>query len=273
MKQIARCTSTGRKLSGPAATLGLCLVLCAGMLAAQTSDTKSRGSTTSLKTEAALTKPEITEGQQRAVQEFVRAHHPELDVLLAYLQQHRPTEYDRAVRDLYRNVARIESWRERDPERYQLELRLWQLESQTQLLAARVTMLDEQQRHDELRELLRQQLALRIELLKRERSRVAERLSKLDQQIAEMQDNQDQMISRQLQTLLRSFESAKPKRATNSPTTTPNPRRNEKTEKSGAASKPTPPQTNPVGADPDKPNVREPRKPANAAGANKPTKP
>ncbi|GIW93830.1 MAG: hypothetical protein KatS3mg110_1871 [Pirellulaceae bacterium] len=155
---------------------------------------------------------EITEQQQQIVQDFVRANHPELDLLLAYLKEHQPQEYKRAIRDLYRNVSRIESWRDRDPERYQLELRLWQLESKSQLVAARLTMLDEQQRQDELRELLRQQMALRIELLQRERERVAERLAKLDQQISELQANQEQLVARQLQTLLRAMQDAKPQR-------------------------------------------------------------
>ena len=154
------------------------------------------------------TKLEVTVEQQKTVQDFVRQNHPELNVLLAYLEQNRPQEYKRAIRDLYRNIARIETLRERDQERYELELKLWQLQSRSQLVAARLTMLDEQQRQEELRQLLRQQAEIRAELLRRERDRLKERLSKLEQQISQLEDKPDELVEKELQALLRATRAA-----------------------------------------------------------------
>jgi hypothetical protein len=152
----------------------------------------------------------ITAEQEQLVHDFVRVNHPELENLLTYLQTNRPQEYKRAIRELHRNIARIESWRDKDAERYALELQLWQCQSRSQLLAARLTMLDEKQREEELRQLLRKQLSLRLELLQRERARVAERLTKLDEQIAELQATPEQLVEKQLQGLLRSSQNSRP---------------------------------------------------------------
>lgn len=167
-----------------------------------------RATAAGLSNSTSPTKLEVTVEQQKTVQDFVRQNHPELNVLLAYLEQNRPQEYKRAIKDLYRNIARIETFRERDQERYELELKLWQLQSRSQLVAARLTMLDEQQRQEELRELLRQQAEIRAQLLRRERDRLKERLTKLEQQISQLEDNPDELVEKELQALLHATRAA-----------------------------------------------------------------
>ncbi len=149
----------------------------------------------------------LTPEQEQQVFAFVKEHHRELERLLSHLRQHRPQEYGRAVREMSRNVERIEAYRARDLGRYELEVKLWQLQSRSQLLAARITMADESQLREELRQLLGQQTELRIQLLQHEKAKIMERSAKLDEQIARLEQNRDANLERQLNTLL---QGAKP---------------------------------------------------------------
>jgi hypothetical protein len=144
----------------------------------------------------------VTSEQEIIVEQFVREHHRELAALLIHLKQHRNNEYQRAVRDLHRTYERLEPYRTRDPERFELELKLWQAQSRSQLLAARITMSEEVQLRDQLREALEEQQQLRLTLLRRERERLSDRVGKLDEQIARLEKDRQQTVDRQLAALL-----------------------------------------------------------------------
>lgn len=149
-----------------------------------------------------IRQPLVSVEQERVVERFVREHQRELAALLTHLKTHRNNEYQRATRDLLRTIERIEPYRQRDPERYELELKLWQTQTRAQLLAARITMTDEDQLRQQLRDTLNEQQDLRLTLLRRERDRVAERLQKLTEQVDRLEHDRDQAIDRQLAALL-----------------------------------------------------------------------
>lgn len=146
--------------------------------------------------------PAVGQREQAAL-EFVQEHHAELDGLLAYLRENRPREYQQAINELYRASEKLNLFRKRDPERYELELKAWQLHSRIQLLTARWMMERSEAIEDELRETLEAQHDLRVQIMHIERDDAKERLNKLNQQVRRMQQNRSQIIDRQLAAILR----------------------------------------------------------------------
>ncbi len=153
-------------------------------------------------------RPKIDHGftpeREAAALTFVKQYHPELAKLLAALKTKERREYCRAVRDLFRHSERLAVFREKFPERYELELRAWQIKSRIQLVAARLRLSSEDTcLREQLKKSLAEQADVRIELLRQERKKMAERLEHLDDQIDEMQRQRELVAEKQLQALLR----------------------------------------------------------------------
>lgn len=135
--------------------------------------------------------------------QFARTHHPELAGLLDQLRMNAPKDYQAAIADLNRSRERLEKTRDRLPERYELELAEWKVNSRIRLLAARMAMGGDDERQAELRTALRERTDIRVKLLQDERDRTAKRLQKLDEQIADQQSQADKIVDRELTMIQR----------------------------------------------------------------------
>lgn len=147
----------------------------------------------------------LTEAREAAALTFARMHHPELAGLLEHLKKSRPAAYTRAVRQLYQTSERLARTKERSPERYESALRQWQLESRIRLLAARATMSDNPSIDDELNAALDEWVELRLQQLRAERERLADRLTKLDATIGEIESDKEAVIIQELARVKRSL--------------------------------------------------------------------
>lgn len=141
------------------------------------------------------------EQQEPAVLRFVSANHSELSPLLVSLKKHSPQQYERAVRDLHRVQQRLDTMRERDSERYELEIKKWQAKSRAQLVAAQLAVSDSVTLQQQLKRLVAQHLKLRAQLLKRDRRRQQDRLKKLNEQIAQV--SKPEALEHEVEVLLR----------------------------------------------------------------------
>jgi hypothetical protein len=156
------------------------------------------------KPQAEKTKPEkpnlppFSEEREAAALTFVREHHPEVADLLARLKSNRPGQYRKAIRELSQQNQRLAQWKDRDPARYELELRLWKLQSKVQLLSARATMSGSVVEETELRQVLAEQMDVRIALIKLQRDTAARRVQELEGQIVRLTAGRDSTIDRQI---------------------------------------------------------------------------
>ncbi len=144
----------------------------------------------------------LTPEREAAALGFVREHHPELAGVVEHLKKSRPEEYDRAIRDLVRTAERLAQWRERDEERYKLELQGWKVKSRVQLLAARLSMGKDSALEAELKKLLAEHFDIQLELARRNRAQMQERLDKLDEQIGRLEQSRDQALQKQFDALV-----------------------------------------------------------------------
>ncbi|MCA8996387.1 MAG: hypothetical protein KDA80_05375 [Planctomycetaceae bacterium] len=144
-----------------------------------------------------------------AALKFARKHHRELAVLLDQLKQMDENGYDSAINELARTAERIAKLEARQPERYQAEIEIWKLDSRIRLLVAR-SAADPMAAQAEVEQLLNKRNAVRLELLKLDRDRLAERLKKLEESIGNYEDKGDQIAQQEAERLLRSVRTRRP---------------------------------------------------------------
>lgn len=141
----------------------------------------------------------VTPEREAAALKFVEQHHPALVELLHELKSSSPSEYGRAVRELFQTSERLARMKDRDTKSYELELKYWKLKSRCELLAARLQMEDTQSLRDQLRGALARKLDLQIAIMQHAREQLLEKVNKIDQNIAELKSTSEASIERRIQ--------------------------------------------------------------------------
>jgi hypothetical protein len=80
--------------------------------------------------------PQLTEPQQQAALEFVKEHHPQLNTLITRLKKREPAEYHKALDEVHSTLERLQRLQTRDPQRYEVDLKVWKVESRIRLESA-----------------------------------------------------------------------------------------------------------------------------------------
>jgi hypothetical protein len=146
----------------------------------------------------------VTPEREAAARLFAARHHSELSGLLEQLKETNPDGYEKAIQELFATSERLARLMERRPERYELELAVWKVDSRIRLLAARSAMGENEGRRQALKKLLLEKNDLRLQLLQLDRQRAAARLERLDASIAELQNDSEAVADAELERLLRS---------------------------------------------------------------------
>lgn len=137
--------------------------------------------------------------------EFAREHHPELASLVSKLQKGKPAQFKSAIRHLVQSQERLQRIQLRSPERYELALEAWKLDSRIRLLAARMTMSDDPELEAELKTILRQRTELRLQQLSEERDRLKTRLERIEENIARIESDPEAAAARDLERVKRNL--------------------------------------------------------------------
>lgn len=143
----------------------------------------------------------ITPEREAAVFKFVEQHHPELAGLLERLKENQAKAYQRAIRELYTVSERLAGLQDNDEDRYDLELKAWKLRSRIQLLSAKLTMGDDEQLEQQLKQTLGEQYDVRREIMQLEQGRLGDRLKKLENELADHASRRDEAIDKRFQQL------------------------------------------------------------------------
>jgi hypothetical protein len=141
--------------------------------------------------------PAFTPEREAAAMTFVRQHHAEVADLLERLKANQPMQYRRAAAQLFRASERIAQWKDRDPERYELELRLWKANSRIQLLSARLTTAPADELDAQLKSAIAERIDARIAIRKHEREQFARRVSEAERDISRLTAERDAQVNQQ----------------------------------------------------------------------------
>ena len=162
----------------------------------------------------------LTPGRQTAAMTFAKLHHPELADLLTHLKQQNRAEYKHAIREIYQTSEQLARTRERWPERYQLNLEAWKLDSRIRLMLAHIMISKNDVELDgELEKLLLkrvdiqvQQLTVQRERLTQQLERVTRRVEKLDASISRIESDRKAAARKALLRIKRSLKARSKKK-------------------------------------------------------------
>lgn len=144
----------------------------------------------------------LTPAERAAAMQLVREHHPELFHLVRQLREMDPAAHRAALLDLSRVAERLNRLQQRHPERYELELEIWKLDSRIRLRVARSAgSLDETVR-EEIRGMLRERDALKLQSLEQEQERAAARTVKIGEQLETLRASGESRRNEELERLL-----------------------------------------------------------------------
>ena len=144
------------------------------------------------------------EDREKAAVDFVKQHHTELVEILKQLKEVSPREFEVAIRELAQTSEKLSRFKERDKQRYDIELKSWQARSRGELLAAQLQMDNTPKIREQFRKVLLQQTDLRVELMKLEESRLADRLEKIRQNIESLNKSRDKSADKRIARYTRS---------------------------------------------------------------------
>ncbi len=135
---------------------------------------------------------------------FIDKNHPELLKSIDWLKKERPTQYDNALRGISGQLRRLKAIKKHSNDRYELELKLWQVDSKIRLLAGQQTLKPSDEQKAELLELIAEDMKLRpqveMERINAQLDSLKERQQKIEKRIANGMD--DSKVSQRLEEIL-----------------------------------------------------------------------
>ncbi|MBQ18154.1 MAG: hypothetical protein CMJ65_13635 [Planctomycetaceae bacterium] len=194
-------------------SLGLAVAVCGGALPQSplpTSAAAARPGAAST-VDAAASKPrskvrknkKLSKRQIKQALAFARKHHRELARLVERLKTAgKQAAYDKAVAELSRTAERLGRARKSHPDRHEILLNLWKLESEARLLVARSMVRPDSRLDKQLKQTLRERAQLRRQLLTQDRKRSRERIERIESQLRSLEDL-DLAADRELKRLKR----------------------------------------------------------------------
>ena len=162
--------------------------------------------------------PTYSDQVESHVLTFVDKHHPELRSVLMTLKEMENNSYRKAIRELEQTRAGLEMLRERQEDRYLLELEVWKIESRINLLLARY---EQDPQGQDFEQQLQDLVTKQWELSVRERQYAITRLQKAlennREQLKQLQQNKDQFVESWTHKIKRSLRSSKKSMSTPRP--------------------------------------------------------
>jgi hypothetical protein len=175
----------------------LAVVVCVLLVAALALQTPARsGGSASL--------PRFTEEREAAALFFVKRHLPELLPLLNQLKKTDAAHYRREVREIFHATELLADLRD-DPQRHDLEVKIWIAENRAQVLIARLSTPSSEERkkaEGELRDLARTLVNLDIDVQEHKAEQLERELGEAKDELARLRDNRDRRTRERYESLL-----------------------------------------------------------------------
>ena len=193
-----------RRLLTTTLILTLSCVIAAASLADDKAGAKTAGRQQPQQTRTRTTPDEpVSAEAEKTALDFAHAQHPELADLLDALRRSNQPAYQAALRDVSREAERLAKLAERDSERYDLSLRIWNLDSRIRLEIARLSMSSDTEVESRLRPMIEERQAARLALLEVDYQRQKERFEKVSEQLDATRRSSSDRVSAEIDRIQR----------------------------------------------------------------------
>lgn len=146
----------------------------------------------------------ITPERETAVMMFIERNHADLKEVLVHLKLNRRKEYEKAIRELYRESERINQVKDNNPKLYDLELKAWTIKSRIQLVSARLAMGNHDELRGQLKELINEQIDVRLAIMRNNRDFAQQRVKRIDQEMERLEAERQRVVEDRLRLLTKS---------------------------------------------------------------------
>lgn len=196
--------------------VGLSLVVAAAIAAASQQSggapaQKAGGTTDSPQPAAAKDQQQgvLTPEQEAEALSFIRKNYPDLAELVRELKDCNPKQYQPVLRELSKTCATLVELEKREPARYDIELKAWQIRSRIEVLAARLTCAHDQAMEDQLKAALLEQVDIRVRRQQYELERLEQRIERLKAVIEKTRKSREQEAQRAFDEVKQCIEKAR----------------------------------------------------------------
>jgi hypothetical protein len=148
--------------------------------------------------------PRFTEEREAAALCFLRKNAAELLTLVERLKKENPTRYQREIRSVFQ-VAEMLADLEDDPQRRDLELEIWKIESKAHALAARLPEMHDAERRKaeaDLQKIARQLVDLDTRVLEVKAEQAEKELSDIREELTKARDQVPSRAKARYESLL-----------------------------------------------------------------------
>lgn len=185
--------------------MALVMICAEPVTFAQSTSPKASGKTPQTTVDGSLDRksprPDLSDSDLQSTMAFASEHHPELARLLEHLKKSRPSEFQKAMRELNQQVQGLEKIRERNPSRYSHNLTLWRTDSQIRVLVAKWSQTNDKKLESEIRELLKERREAKLAQLELDRQRLSEQLRKIETQMGTLSSSSDEQLDHEWEQL------------------------------------------------------------------------
>lgn len=193
-----------RAVRRPFGLLPVLLCMAIGPVAANAADAETAARPASKASRSTSdVEPESRAAREEQVLAFLEEHNAELADVLASLKRRKSSEYDTALDELGETVADLVATRAKDPDLYELELRLWQTRSRVEMLVARLLAGAKKGRPElerKLREAVSAELEAKADHLAHRKQRS---MAWYDRQIDRIRDRREEVVDERMRALLK----------------------------------------------------------------------
>ncbi len=188
----------------------VCVLVCCFLTPAFGQDETAPAQKKSVKPKANA--GQISDKRMTKLLSFVGENHPELrDLLLKLDMGKKKRQYRQAMAGLNKSVKKLETMKERNPQRYESALQQWKLESRIKVASAQVKLKDSEELRSSLESLVTQLVDFHIARMKSDREQLKMRLEQFDKRIADAESNREQTIEKRIKSATRTTKNAKKK--------------------------------------------------------------
>ncbi len=190
--------------------LTVCILVCSLMSVASAQDTTLTPQKKSVNRKSNV--EQVSEQRKEQLLSFVSENHPELKDLLSKLEKSKKQrQYLNAIRGLNKSVTKLETTKERNPQRYESALQQWNLESRIKVAGAQVKTNDTEEGRSTLESLVTKLVDFHIARMKSDREQIQKRLDQVEKRIADAESNRERAIEKRINSATRTKKKVKKK--------------------------------------------------------------
>ncbi len=154
-------------------------------------------------------KQEQFQRRRDSVLEFVHQNHPKMEELLLTLEESKPAKFRTAIKRIDKTLLKIESFEQKQPQRYAALVEQWKVKSEIEMLTARLAKQDDPELRAQLDALVEVFVDNRRQMLEIEKRNIEKRLERTNRLLEMIDTDRDAFVKKNQRSIDRTIKQLK----------------------------------------------------------------